>query len=237
MGAEAGAPVVDDPARLDEQLLAVHGEVVGVGKLPAAVDVLVLAVDELAEEAFVPKLLQVHVLLCERVVLEEVVDLAGALDGLDQADALGWAAEGRHLAHDVLAPVQGLDGVGRVAREVGGDEDGVDVLREELVLVRRDEGAGDVPREARPHLGVDVAAGDHVDVEELRGADEVLPAAETPDAEADPAVGVEYLFHGWDSLEERVFQVRTAYHIRAARRMTMRVRECGGGAVLLYWIA
>ena len=129
MGAEAGAPVVDDPARLDEQLLAVHGEVVGVGKLPAAVDVLVFAVDELAEEAFVPKLLQVHVLLCERVVLQEVVDLAGALDGLDQADALGGAAEGRHLAHDVLAPVQGLDGVGRVAREVGGDEDGVEAFR------------------------------------------------------------------------------------------------------------
>ena len=94
---------MDGPAGFDREVLAVDVEVVGVGELPRAVDVLVLAVDELAEEAVVPELLEVHVVLHERVVLEKVVDLAGLLDGLDEFHAFGRRLEGGDLGHDVLA--------------------------------------------------------------------------------------------------------------------------------------
>ena len=49
--------------------------------------------------------------------------------------------------------------------EIRGDEDGVEVLGEEVVLVVRDVCAGNVAREGVAHRLVDVAPGDDVDVE------------------------------------------------------------------------
>ena len=62
---------------------------------------------------------------------------------------------------------------------------------------RQRRGGGEAAIALEELLG-EPAARDDVDVEELGGVDEVLPAPEAPDAEADAAVGVEDLGHGWN---------------------------------------
>ena len=190
---EEGAPVVDGPAWLDGHAAV---DVPGVAEGAALVDVVVFGVHEVAEESLLPELAQEEVLAGEGVVLQQVVDLAALLDGLDDGDALGGREEGRHLAHDVLAGLQRLDGVAGVVAEEGGDEDGVEVLGEEVVLVvshigvRRDAG------EVLAHHGGYVATGDDLDVERPGGVDEVEPASQAPDAQAYLAVGAKRKVHG-----------------------------------------
>ena len=157
-------------------------------------DVIVFRIEKVTEKALLPELADVHVLLGERIVLEEVVDLPALLDGFDKGHALGGSEEGGHLAHHVLARVQRLDAIARMGREPGGDKNGVEILCKEFILVVRDESIGAVLVELRPHELVVIAARDDIDIQRLAGRDKRRTAPESPDTEANPLVRVENPF-------------------------------------------
>ena len=183
---EPAPPVVDRVSRHHR-----HAVDVGVGERAALVDIFVFGVHQVAEQTLPPAVGQPHVGGGVGIVLGQVVDALAPLDLLDQPYPLGRREKRGHLGEDMLARLQALDRVGGVRRAEGGEQDRVEILTEEGFGIVGHEGAGAGGLEMLAHVRVEVAARDHVDVEERAGLEEIHSPSEPPDAEPDPLVRVE----------------------------------------------
>ena len=139
MGAVEGRTEVVAPV-----LLIAVGDVQPAGG--AVVDILAACMGDVADLAVLIPPPHLEGLIHVAVVLGVGVDQPGSLDRLDQLDRLRHGLARQHLAHDVPARVQGADGEARMLGGVVGEDDGVEVVGEEVVEVRE---AGDLLPELR----------------------------------------------------------------------------------------
>ena len=160
--------------------------------------VIIFAVQELSEQTFIPEFFRDHVGFHERIVFKQIVDFSAFLHRFDKSDRFRRSVERRHFAHDMLSCVQSFDRVFRMVHKPGRDKHGVHVLRKKFVFIRCQENIRSVFPEIFPDVFVEVAAGDDVDVQSLAACNEVPAPSESPDAEFDALVGVEYFVrHFW----------------------------------------
>ena len=98
-------------------------------------DVLALAVFELADAALLVEPLHLLIEDHVRVVLGEHVNLAALLDRSRQRHAFAQGVAGRGFAHYVFAGIECFDGKRGVLVEVVGEHDRVEVAAEKLVII------------------------------------------------------------------------------------------------------
>ena len=200
-----------------------------------AVEVLALGIDDLAHRPGLVEPAHLVARLAEGGGLVHLVDLAAALHRVDELRhvlELLAAEEGRHRAHDVEAVIERHDGEGDVARRVGGDVNGLELVLggvpDHLLAARIGLRRLGALLEEAAALGVEVGHRHDLGVGVVLVAEGGAEGAEALAGDADPDLAVGIRLPRLRGLEVGGLLVEAALHLVPLRRLPF-LRECARG--------